>query len=556
MPLFSTAVVLLACLFTSEPPHEELAQAIQSPAPIPIPPEYFPRGSIVQVSTDAQGNDILNDAANEPSIAVDPTAPNRMVITWRQFDNIASNFREAGYAWTNDGGRTWHPGELDSGTFRSDPVIRAGPDGVFYWNSLTVDGGTYECDIFRSADGGQSWSAPSFAYGGDKQWMAIDHTAGPGRGFQYHNWSIFGNQYTPNQWNRSIDDGMTWSFPQILPAEPIWGTSAVGPSGEYYVFGRAFSLIKSTDAQNGAATPTFTNMTPTPLSMGGVTAIGTPPNPGGLIGQAQVVVDTGNGPRRGWVYVLASVNPPGNTDAADITFRRSEDGGVTWGPLVRINPDPPAPFSFQWFGTISIAPTGRLDVVYNDTSHTNNERLSRTVYTSSADGGTTWSAPLVLTPTWDSLIGWPNQNKIGDYYDMESDALGCNVAISTTLTGGQDVYYIRIGPRDCNRNGIDDATDILAPGADCNANGIPDSCEIAAGAASDSDNDGILDACDCDADVNCDGAVNGFDIEVMEQAVNGDTSNYCQPDTDFNHDGAVNGFDVESVEQAVNGAPC
>ncbi|CAG0951971.1 hypothetical protein PHYC_00247 [Phycisphaerales bacterium] len=60
----------------------------------------------------------------------------------------------------------------------------------------------------------------------------------------------------------------------------------------------------------------------------------------------------------------------------------------------------------------------------------------------------------------------------------------------------------------------------------------------------------------CDPDVNCDGAVNGFDIEAMEQAVNGDFSNFCQPDSDFNHDGTTNGFDVESVEQVVNGGFC
>ncbi|CAG1007069.1 Aldose sugar dehydrogenase YliI [Phycisphaerales bacterium] len=60
----------------------------------------------------------------------------------------------------------------------------------------------------------------------------------------------------------------------------------------------------------------------------------------------------------------------------------------------------------------------------------------------------------------------------------------------------------------------------------------------------------------CDPDVNCDGAVNGFDIESMEQAVNGDLSNFCQADPDYNHDGAVNGFDIEAVEQGVNGGPC
>ncbi|CAG0964401.1 hypothetical protein PHYC_00903 [Phycisphaerales bacterium] len=60
----------------------------------------------------------------------------------------------------------------------------------------------------------------------------------------------------------------------------------------------------------------------------------------------------------------------------------------------------------------------------------------------------------------------------------------------------------------------------------------------------------------CEPDVNCDGAVNGFDIECMEQTVNGDNACFCLSNEDFNNDGALNGFDIEAVEQAVNGAPC
>jgi hypothetical protein len=60
----------------------------------------------------------------------------------------------------------------------------------------------------------------------------------------------------------------------------------------------------------------------------------------------------------------------------------------------------------------------------------------------------------------------------------------------------------------------------------------------------------------CDADVNCDGSIDGFDVEVMEQAVAGDLSNFCQANTDFNGDGSTDGFDVEAVEQVVGGAPC
>ena len=61
----------------------------------------------VQVNVDADGNNIIGDAANEPSIAVDPTDPNRMAIGWRQFDTINSNFRQAGVGFSQDRGQTW-----------------------------------------------------------------------------------------------------------------------------------------------------------------------------------------------------------------------------------------------------------------------------------------------------------------------------------------------------------------------------------------------------------------------------------------------------------------
>src|SRR5881398_3016087 len=74
-----------------------------------------PRGVGVQVNTGPDGHNVPGDAANEPSIAVNPTAPNRLVIAWRQFDSVASNFRQAGYAFSRDGGCTWRAGRLEPG---------------------------------------------------------------------------------------------------------------------------------------------------------------------------------------------------------------------------------------------------------------------------------------------------------------------------------------------------------------------------------------------------------------------------------------------------------
>lgn len=83
---------------------------------LPLRPELLRRGPYqsVQVNVDAFGWNIIDDAANEPTIAVDPTDHNRIVIGWRQFDTITSNFRQAGWAYSHDTGRSWtFPGVLE-----------------------------------------------------------------------------------------------------------------------------------------------------------------------------------------------------------------------------------------------------------------------------------------------------------------------------------------------------------------------------------------------------------------------------------------------------------
>jgi hypothetical protein len=109
-----------------------------------------------QVNVDALGRNILGDAANEPSIAVNPADRNKMVIGWRQFDNVSSNFRQGGWGYTTNGGQNWiFPGVIEPGIFRSDPVLDYDAEGNFYYSSLTNDPG-YFCKVFESTNGGAS----------------------------------------------------------------------------------------------------------------------------------------------------------------------------------------------------------------------------------------------------------------------------------------------------------------------------------------------------------------------------------------------------------------
>src|SRR5215216_8153367 len=89
-----------------------------------------------QVNVDASGNNIVGDAANEPSIAVDPTNGNKMTIGWRQFNSVQSDFRQGGWGFTTDAGVTWtFPGVLENNVFRSDPVLDSDDIGNFSYLS-------------------------------------------------------------------------------------------------------------------------------------------------------------------------------------------------------------------------------------------------------------------------------------------------------------------------------------------------------------------------------------------------------------------------------------
>lgn len=479
----------------------------------------------VQVNIDALGNNISGDAANEPSIAIDPTDPRRVVIGWRQFDTIASNFRQAGHAYSVDAGRSWvNPGVFTPGVFRSDPVLGADASGRIFYYSLALRGNIV-CDMFFSDDGGVSWTGPLDAKGGDKAWFVVDTTGGLGDGNVYAHWSA-GGCCAGLTFTRSTDGGVSYIDPVAMPSSPRWGTTAVGPNGELYVAGISGEnvvVIKSLNAQDGGLTPTFVQTTIVPLG-GEVGGFG-PPNPGGLLGQVWIAVDRSNGPMNGNVYVLASIAPSEGIDPLDVQLCRSTDGGASFSPFVRVNDDPSDPDSWQWFGTMSIAPNGRLDVVWNDTRESRVAELSRLYGSSSSDGGQTWTPSVALSDQWNSVIGWPQQNKIGDYYHMLSDNVGASLAYATTLNGEQDVYFRRIGDYDCNGNGVGDATDIAdGTSTDLDGNGIPDDCECVADLNGDqtvslSDLGTLLSefgcAANCTADLDHDGDVDLSDLGIM-----------------------------------------
>jgi hypothetical protein len=400
-----------------------------------------------QVNVNSSGQNIVGDAANEPSICVDPTNPLKMTIAWRQFDNVNSNFRQAGWAYTTDGGTSWtFPGVLENNVFRSDPVLNSDETGRFFYLSLLQ---SFFDDIWRSLDGGQTWTDIASADGSDKEWFTIDKTNSSGHGFQYQDWSTAGNNYGGRQFTRSTDGGVSWLNPINIPHSPTWGTLDVDSNGNLFLSGVNQSTgqiwcIRSTNAKDGSVIPSFDQSTA--VDLGGYITYNEPINPDGLTGQIFLAVDRSGTSTNNNIYMLSSIRPASASNGSDVMFVRSSDGGLTFTAPRRINDDPVNHSKWHWFGALSVAPNGRIDVVWLDSRNATNNTDSQLFYSYSSDGGNTWSPNVAVSQSFNPFLGYPDQNKMGDYITIVSDNDGGNVAYSATFNQEEDIYYVRVAP--------------------------------------------------------------------------------------------------------------
>lgn len=412
----------------------------------------------VQVNVNASGQNIVGDAANECSISVNPIDGSKKTIAWRQFNDVSSNFRQGGWGYTSNGGTTWtFPGVLENNVFRSDPVTNSDEIGNFFYLSLQSDvNQSFFCDdLWRSLNGGQSWtllSGEKGAGGGDKQWLTIDKTNGPGHGFQYQADDGINCSGGGVQFQRSIDGGVTWQNPITIPNAPTDGTLDVDSNGNLFVGGEGFSSFfceRSSNAQIAAQTPRFDQSTS--VNMGGFLGFGGI-NPAGLDGMVFLAIDHSGGSTNDNIYMLASVVPNGRS-TTDVMFVRSTDGGLTFSAPKKINDDPVNPSKWHWFGTFSVAPNGRLDAVWYDSRNAANNTDSQLFYSWSTDAGVTWAPNVAVSNSFNPSEGYPNQSKIGDYITIVSDNTGADVAYSATFNFNasrnqheEDVYYVRVAP--------------------------------------------------------------------------------------------------------------
>lgn len=342
----------------------------------------------------------------------------------------AGRFHDGGssgitFATSTDGGATWAKGTLPGiTTFGGGPHARVSDPsvafdaahGVWLVTSLALGdaGGVTGAAVLtsRSTDGGLTWSAPvTTATGGDldKSWAVCDN--GADSAFLGTCYAVFDDHGAGNAIKvaRSSDGGLTWA---------VTGTSATGLGGQPVVRPNGAVVVPylSDDGQirsfrsrdGGASWSDSVLVAPVQRHTvaGGLRAAPLPSAEVDAAGTVYVV----------WQDCRFQVECAGN----DIVLSRSADG-TTWGEVLRVTEDGGDHF-IPGLGVDreSSGKQARLALAYYrypDAACAPGTCRLTVAYTSSANGGESWSPPLELhagmAPDW--LAGSTQGRTVGDY---------------------------------------------------------------------------------------------------------------------------------------------
>jgi hypothetical protein len=382
---------------------------------------------------------------NEPDIEVDPADAHHMIASSNDYGSCCDQFYT-----TFDGGQTWQTGDMsreNPGKTGSDPVtVFDRKHGVAIHSSLNYSlqhaAGTQACDgdlvVSISSDGGLVWQPPVVVDDGigcdlsklqlfnDKEWIVTDNnSASPFFGRTYVTWSKFeshdGSYVSSAIWEAHSDDGgQSWSAPKpisgVNPAlctfqtagpvgecdENQFSVPTIGPDGGVYVafensqnqalwesageFDDQYLLVHSTDGGQTWSAPAFVagledGVDDYPINVNGRQT---------LTGYQLRTNSAGNivaGPN-GTLYLVFSDNRNGTRDVPtpvtnlDVFLMVSADGGTTWSAPMRVD----AGAGDQWFPWVEVDPvSGQVGVIYHDRGNANGP-LYTTAFAEGAPG--------------------------------------------------------------------------------------------------------------------------------------------------------------------------
>jgi hypothetical protein len=342
--------------------------------------------------------------AAESAVAINPVDPSIVAAG----SNGPGSGQDMHYS--TDGGETWQPAAaLPLGGTCCDPTVAWSSDGAKAYAATLGSSPVY---VYRSADGGQTWTdlatepgadpRREIGSGSDKEYLHVDtHSTSACLDTVYLTW----HESNSMKFSRSTDRAHTWSTPLTLSG----GSSELGigsdiasdTSGRVYYLWPAYSsrkiLVRTSDDCGQTFNPT--------VEVATTQASFDFPIPSMDNRYAWVYVaaaaDLGSGPYAGSVYAAwtdttaPDVGTPANNHAR-IQVASSRDGGATWA-VTTPHETADASTVDRWNHFLAVGPDGTVHVVFYDTRNDPTRRSVDLYWSSSTDGAQTWGAPVKLT---------------------------------------------------------------------------------------------------------------------------------------------------------------
>jgi hypothetical protein len=227
----------------------------------------------------------------------------------------------------------------------------------------------------------------------------VEEAADPRTGFVYAEWI----GHNGIGFARSTDGGNRFGKPLLLPRSGGgWDPAvAVAPNGTVYaafmdsVNHRSYPVVAAS-FDHGQTFPQVSALVPAKRgNWGDRDFITVAPD-----GTVYVTWDYGPSAKKVTFICSHGGSCAFATGDLNVVLQRSTDGGKTWGPLIHVSPGFPG--SGGDSAPLLVEPGGRIDLeyqgyhIYNRTTYA--MRPAHSYFTSSADGGRTWSPPVRVGP--------------------------------------------------------------------------------------------------------------------------------------------------------------